>query len=476
MNLSQKNTFAIALGSTFLLVIAASVTAFELLSADVNDDGLIGIRINADGPLSIEADESIRLTAEGDYGTMTMPVQARWSAHGDASVTLAGCKKTKECTVTAGEAPGMAEIEAEAEGYSATVMVEITEVLRNPFTDDLPEWALPAIVRLHRAGIIKGYDDGRFGPGDPVTRGQVVTLLYRMLRSADLIATGITGCSAYEDVLPGEYMEEAVCAFAANGWGFDESYFLPNDPALRGVVAKLVSMVAEPLIKKSTINMEELADGAQVFDDVAPGDSFFADVAVVNALGVMTGYPTGDFGVQDPTNRAAVAVVMDRLLDLFFRTIEDSGHGSAPVPPVPSPSAAATAACIVQADNTMTPTADQSDFGDGYAKVTFTDDHSLASIRTRCTDTEYKKLMDTYCSEPVNAQRRAQWVVILFAADGTVKTGGGAASGSSYHECPQTGAASSVPAAATAACIVQADNTMTPTADQSDFGDGDAKV
>ncbi|PIR49834.1 hypothetical protein COU79_02705 [Candidatus Peregrinibacteria bacterium CG10_big_fil_rev_8_21_14_0_10_54_7] len=478
MNLPQKNAFTIALGSTFLLVIAASATAFKLLSADVNDDGLIGIQINAEGPLSVEAGGSIRLTAEGDYGTMTMPVQARWSAHGDASVTLAGCKKTKECTVTAGEEPGMAEIEAEAEGYSATVMVEITEVLKNPFTDDLPEWALPSIVRLHRAGIIKGYDDGRFGPGDPVTRGQVVTLLYRMLRYADLIAMGITGCSAYEDVLPGEYMEEAVCAFAANGWGFDESYFLPNDPALRGVVAKLVSMVAEPLIKKSAMNVEELADGPQIFDDVSPGDPFFADVAVVNALGVMTGYPTGDFGVRDPINRAAVAVVMDRLLDRFFRTVEDSGHGSAPVPsvPSPSPSAAATAACIVQADNTATPTADQSDFGDGYAKVTYTDDHSLASIRKRCTDEMYNKLMSIYCSEPVNAQRRAQWGVILYAPDGTVKTGGGAASGSSYHECPQTGVASSVPAAATAACIVQADNITTPTADQSDFGDGYAKV
>ncbi|PIR49835.1 hypothetical protein COU79_02710 [Candidatus Peregrinibacteria bacterium CG10_big_fil_rev_8_21_14_0_10_54_7] len=320
---------AVAFGFAAVLTAASAVT-FHTFRAAVSD-GLIGIQINADGPLSVEAGGSIRLTAEGDYGTMTMPVQARWSARGDVPVTLGGCRKSKQCTVTAGEEPGTAEIEAEAEGYRAVATVEITATLTNPFTDALPEWALPAIVRLHRAGIIKGYDDGRFGPGDPVTRGQVVTLLYRMLRSANLIMAGTTGCNVYGDVQPGEYMEEAVCAFAANGWGFDASYFLPNDPALRGVVAKLVSMVAEPLIKKSTINMEELADGAQVFDDVAPGDSFFADVAVVNALGVMTGYPTGDFGVQDPINRAAVAVVMDRLLQQFSGAgLNGAVHSAAP--------------------------------------------------------------------------------------------------------------------------------------------------
>ena len=448
----RKKTTVTAVAFGFAAVLtAASAVTFHTFRAAVSD-GLIGIQINADDPLSVEAGGSLRLTAEGDYGTMTMPVQARWSARGGVPVTLEGCRKSKQCTVTAGEEPGTAEIEAEAEGYRAVATVEITETLTNPFTDALPEWALPAIVRLHRAGITKGYDDGRFGPGDPVTRGQVVTLLYRMLRSADLIAKGETGCYAYEDVLPGEYMEEAVCAFAANGWGFDESYFLPNDPALRGVVAKLVSMVAEPLIGESQIDREELADGPQVFDDVAPGNSFFADVAVVNALRVMTGYPTGDFGVQDPINRAAVAVVMDRLLQKFSGgDFSGSVHSAAPVSSVPPPPATIpTAACIVQADNITTPTADQSDFGDGYAKVTYTDDHSLASIRARCTDTEYRKLMDTYCSEPVNAQRRVQWGVILFAKDGTVKTGGGAASGSAYHECPQTGAASS--AAETIAC------------------------
>ncbi len=37
---------------------------------------------------------------------------------------------------------------------------------------------LPAAV-MARRGIVKGYDDGRFAPNDPVTRGQVVTMLHR---------------------------------------------------------------------------------------------------------------------------------------------------------------------------------------------------------------------------------------------------------------------------------------------------------
>lgn len=37
----------------------------------------------------------------------------------------------------------------------------------------------PSIEDLVRKGIVKGYDDGRFGPSDPVTRGQVAVMLHR---------------------------------------------------------------------------------------------------------------------------------------------------------------------------------------------------------------------------------------------------------------------------------------------------------
>lgn len=338
MRRSQQHSVAIVFCTLSLIIIAASVATFRLLQVNATSDGLVNIRITADGPLTVDAGGSIRLTAEGDYGTMTMPVQADWSVGSGVPATVAHCIKTTQCEMTAGDDVGMVKIIADAEGYRSTIVLEITKALKNPFTDALPDWATPSIIHLYRAGIVKGYDDGRYGPADPVTRGQMITLLYRMLRSANLIAGGNTGCNAYTDVRPGDYMEEAVCAFAAKGWGFDESTFQPNDAASRGIVSKFVAIVGEPLLEKAGLSAESLADEPQVFDDVPRGNQFFTEVAIANALGVMTGYPSGDFGVMDPINRASIAVVMDRLLE----QLNHAGliqHAAAPISSQPSSSA-----------------------------------------------------------------------------------------------------------------------------------------
>lgn len=63
-------------------------------------------------------------------------------------------------------------------------------------TDDLPtfpdtkgHWAETYIGQAAKAGLFKGYADGNFGPDDPVTRAQFVTVLYRMAGSPAVTAT-----------------------------------------------------------------------------------------------------------------------------------------------------------------------------------------------------------------------------------------------------------------------------------------------
>ena len=344
----RKKTAITAAAFGFAAVLtAASAVTFHTFRAAVSD-GLIGIRINADGPLSMEAGGSLRLTAEGDYGTMTMPVQARWSTHGDAAVTLAGCKKAKECTVTAGEDPGVTEIEAEAEEYSATVMVEITEILRNPFTDDVPSWALPSVLHMHKLGVIKGYDDGRFGAGDSMTHGQVVTLLTRILQHANLTRDPQNCSQVYEDVPSPHYAFQPACLFEQQGWADPAPRLEADAAAPRAAVARFVHRVLGKTIP--TVPSPE-----QIFDDVPTSHLSFADTAFTNATGIMTGNPSGDFGVQEPVNRAAGAVVMARVLDTIENREVKALEGyrpaapqqsSAPSPASSSPSSAAgTVSC-----------------------------------------------------------------------------------------------------------------------------------
>ena len=65
----------------------------------------------------------------------------------------------------------------------------------SPFAD-VPEdrWYTDAVIWANRNGIVEGYGDGNFGPGDTVTREQFAAILYRyakwkgydVSRSADL--------------------------------------------------------------------------------------------------------------------------------------------------------------------------------------------------------------------------------------------------------------------------------------------------
>lgn len=57
------------------------------------------------------------------------------------------------------------------------------------FTDIAGHWAEASIRRSAQLGIFKGYPGGAFGPEDNVTRGQFVTVLYRMAGSPKVTAT-----------------------------------------------------------------------------------------------------------------------------------------------------------------------------------------------------------------------------------------------------------------------------------------------
>jgi hypothetical protein len=54
---------------------------------------------------------------------------------------------------------------------------------------DVPKdhWSLEAITDLTSKGIIAGYDNGKFGFGDVVTREQVAALMYRTLKQKAII-------------------------------------------------------------------------------------------------------------------------------------------------------------------------------------------------------------------------------------------------------------------------------------------------
>jgi hypothetical protein len=59
-------------------------------------------------------------------------------------------------------------------------------------------WYYPAVAWAASDGIINGYQ-GNYAPADPITREQVVTILYRYARSTGMEMTGNDSLSSFTD-------------------------------------------------------------------------------------------------------------------------------------------------------------------------------------------------------------------------------------------------------------------------------------
>ena len=118
-------------------------------------------------------------------------------------------------------------------------------------------------------GFIRGYDDGRLGPDDSVTRGQVATILHRLAGEPEAEST------AFEDVNYLQYYGPAIRWARATGviTGYgdpDGSYrrFGPDDPVSReqlcSMLARYAKNVGELDISSNCKILESMPDATNV--------------------------------------------------------------------------------------------------------------------------------------------------------------------------------------------------------------------
>ncbi|MFA5799914.1 MAG: S-layer homology domain-containing protein [Candidatus Peribacteraceae bacterium] len=193
----------------------------------------------------------------------------------------------------------------------------------NPFSDALPDWAQESVLELNRQGVIKGYENGRFGPGDPLTSGQTVTLLWRMLAHEHFLEKPERCAQRYDDIPSSHYAFVPLCVFRAQGWTTSDTRFQPDAPETRAGVVNLLSTVLGPTLR--TV-LTDFSANRQNFGDVPPGHPLAETTALLKAAGIFTGNPDGSAGLEAPLNRAAVAVLLYRTLtrlhDLGIRELQ----------------------------------------------------------------------------------------------------------------------------------------------------------
>ena len=148
-------------------------------------------------------------------------------------------------------------------------------------------------------GITNGVGDNLFAPGQPCTRSQIVTFLWRAAGSPEPKSTA----AGMTDVVPGSYYAKAVAWAVENGitTGTAEGTFSPNATCTR---AQAVTFLARAQNAKAT--------GKTAFSDV-PADSYFADaVAWAQANGVTTGTSETTFSPDSDCTRAQIVTFLYR--------------------------------------------------------------------------------------------------------------------------------------------------------------------
>ena len=118
------------------------------------------------------------------------------------------------------------------------------------FSDVVPgAWCEAAIGWAAGHGVVTGYSDGRFRPNDPVTREQLVTILYRyaQYKGYDVSAGADTNILSFADAFSvSEYAAPAMQWACASGLvtGAEkggEAFLAPRDTTTRAQIAALIT-------------------------------------------------------------------------------------------------------------------------------------------------------------------------------------------------------------------------------------------
>lgn len=124
-----------------------------------------------------------------------------------------------------------------ANDKSGYVDLEVTLNILNLFNDlSKTHWAVNVVADAVDMGIMSGYNVNTFGTNDPITRGQVATMLWNFAGKPS------GGRNRFSDVSSGKYYYKAICWAASNGVvnGYGNGTFRPDKNVTREELATML--------------------------------------------------------------------------------------------------------------------------------------------------------------------------------------------------------------------------------------------
>jgi uncharacterized repeat protein (TIGR02543 family) len=155
----------------------------------------------------------------------------------------------------------------------------------------------------HFAYIV-GYEDGTVRPGGNITRAEVATIFFRLLKD-DIRDGNLTSENPFEDVPENAWYCKAVSTLTALGIieGRSETIFAPNEPITRAELATICARFDTGV-----------TSGTSTFTDIA-GHWAEAEIQRAAALGWIEGYDEdGTFRPDRNITRAEAITMINRVL------------------------------------------------------------------------------------------------------------------------------------------------------------------
>ena len=126
---------------------------------------------------------------------------------------------------------------------------------------DVPagQWYSNAVAWASANGVVSGYGNGKFGPGDAITREQMATILYRYSQSKDYGTTKSSDISTFSDAAQvSSYATEAMKWAVGSGLisGVGNNTLAPKGNATRAQVATILMRFCKNIADKDNSTPE----------------------------------------------------------------------------------------------------------------------------------------------------------------------------------------------------------------------------
>lgn len=174
----------------------------------------------------------------------------------------------------------------------------------NPGGDD---GGTPALNRRDHYAYIIGYPDGDVHPQGNITRAEVATIFFRLLR--DPVRTQYwSQTNGYSDVPGNKWYNNAISTLTNMGiiCGYPDGTFRPDAPITRAELTKIAAgFFSDPRVAATY-------DGR--FSDVHGAEWYISYLMTAIKEGLIEGYPDGSFRPDRPITRAETCTIVNRTL------------------------------------------------------------------------------------------------------------------------------------------------------------------